>query len=154
MRHVSGVKDGEGAPGVTGCVVTAVRAEIDVAERHHRRCRITGPVVFEVLHEFIGARWVQRCDVLGEERQLLCEPTADDRVVLIEAQTLGLAHHDLLADMVVDEGIEFGRRRGATHLRLPQRCQAVDLRLRHDDHTVVGIAAQPSVRTENGGTDE
>ena len=50
-----------------------------------------------------------RCQVLGDELQLLPKAAADDHIVLIQAEGDRLADVDLLADVVADQSLAFAR---------------------------------------------
>ena len=56
--------------------------------------------------------------ILGDELHLLCHPAHDDRIVLVEPEGERLAVQYILADTILDQGVELLLRRRTAPLRL------------------------------------
>jgi hypothetical protein len=93
--------------GVTLGVRTVRRIEKDLRERHS--CLTAEALrvgLMEFTQLFVGGLDDARC-VVDEEGELLREPPADNRIVLIEAQRLGLTREQLLLDEACHQSAQF-----------------------------------------------
>ena len=150
------IQGGEGAFGVGARVCALLRAEVDVAEGDHRRRLETLAVVLEVAPQLGLVDRLANGQIVGEERELLHQPPAHDRVAFVEAQPLGLAHQNLLPHMLLEQPLELARGRCAAGLRLPELGEPPALGGRDDDG-VLGVALRRppcALDGEDAGADQ
>ena len=110
-----------------------VGAEVDMPKRKDRNFpKVVGMRFQKSLQLFI-AGIVLLMKVLGQKLHFLSKPAANDRVILFQAKLQGFAVVDFLANVVVDDVLDFIRLRRALPDSGPTIHENPDLGTGHND---------------------
>ena len=84
-----------------------LRVEIHLAEGKPAVAAKRVGVCFQIRAQLLIGRLGEGGDVFGDELQLLAQPAADDRVVLVEAEGDRFARENFFANVVADQAFQF-----------------------------------------------